>query len=222
VCDRTLNPVTQRALRRNAGGLDEYHRPHRLAGELHQPDMPLVQRSVGANLAEPEHQLVSHDPAGHMTRHEEGQPAEHLALGHAGHVDEERPHAACQILVVGHHLNCRATPSRSACGQRDTARSARSIHAPDGTLSDDDGRGWVRTDDLSRVRRGDARQVRSPAGHESGGRRTRILGRPVPHAPTEEVPANTTFSGWARRVSNLRPLACEAWRSRGVQAMKYL
>jgi hypothetical protein len=35
------------------------------------------------------------------------------------------------------------------------------------------------------------------------------------------MPANPTFP-WARRVSNLRALACEAWRSRGTQPTKCL
>jgi hypothetical protein len=43
--------------------------------------------------------------------------------------------------------------------------------------------------------------------------------------PKSKVPAIRCFSammGWARLVSNQRPLACEAWRSSRRQARKYL
>jgi hypothetical protein len=55
----------------------------------------------------------------------------------------------------------RDRPSRRSCIRGDAAATpslprSLSVPAPDGTLSDDDGRGWLRTGDLSRVRRDDA------------------------------------------------------------------
>jgi hypothetical protein len=51
--------------------------------------------------------------------------------------------------------------SRRSCIRGDAAATpslprSMSVPAPDGTLSDDEGRGWLRTGDLSRVRRDDA------------------------------------------------------------------
>jgi hypothetical protein len=49
-------------------------------------------------------------------------------------------------------------------GSHAVAAAVHAVPAPGGTLSDDyDERGWVRTGDLSRVRRDDARQIRSSA-----------------------------------------------------------
>jgi hypothetical protein len=67
-----------------------------------------------------------------------------------------------------------------------------------------------------------ARPLPYVAGH--GRRRTNCRASTVlcPHRDADEMPANTAFSGWARLVSNQRPLACEAWRSWAFRAMKYL
>jgi hypothetical protein len=51
---------------------------------------------------------------------------------------------------------------------------------------------------------------------------TASSGQGAAPAVSDKVPANRRFFGWARLVSNQRPLACEAWRSRGTQATKYL
>jgi hypothetical protein len=54
----------------------------------------------------------------------------------------------------------------------------------------------------------------------------RVLGRFAPGLgarPTRRLKrVCRDFGGWARLVSNQRPLACEAWRSRGFRATKYL
>jgi hypothetical protein len=73
----------------------------------------------------------------------------------------------------------RDRPSRRSCIRGDAAATPSlprsvSVPAPDGTLSDDDGRGWLRTGDLSRVRQegpsGDP-LLRTPHGRAAPERR---------------------------------------------------
>ncbi len=84
--------------------LDEHHCAHWLAGEVHRPDVPLVEGCVGAFLAEAQHQLVADDAAGHVTADEERDTTEHLLLTDIRNVLKEDRHPLCEALIEGHLL----------------------------------------------------------------------------------------------------------------------
>jgi ABC-2 type transport system ATP-binding protein len=59
-------------------GLDQNEAPHRPAGEFRRADVLLGLCRFGVVAFEPDHQVVSDDPAGHVAIHQLGDPAEHL------------------------------------------------------------------------------------------------------------------------------------------------
>ena len=71
-------------------------------GEVHGSDVWLVERCVGAILAEAEHEIRADDAAGHVTGDHEREAAEHFALGQVRGVREELPDAVGELLVIGH------------------------------------------------------------------------------------------------------------------------
>jgi hypothetical protein len=60
-------------------------------GEVHRPDVRLLQGAAGGLGAEPDHESVLDDAAEHVTAEHKRQPAEHLPFSHHLAVREHRP-----------------------------------------------------------------------------------------------------------------------------------
>jgi hypothetical protein len=71
-------------------------------GEVHRADVRFVEGSVGAALAESEHEVGADDAAGHVPSDHEGEAAEHLPLGEVWRGREQSADSGGKFLVVGH------------------------------------------------------------------------------------------------------------------------
>jgi len=93
-------------LRIRAERADVDHRFHRLAGEVHSSDMPmLAKRCVDMFRRKPQYEVVFQNTATHATVDHERKPTEHVLFGKFDGTIQDRPNAVGEMSVVRHRYS---------------------------------------------------------------------------------------------------------------------
>lgn len=100
--DRTVDPVLQVIIARDALGKNKDHCGHHLARVIHRRGVGLLQRFLCQVLSKPEHELVLDRAAAHVAVDHEGDPAEHLCFGNTTFARKCAAYAAVEFVGWGH------------------------------------------------------------------------------------------------------------------------